>query len=755
VTHKSLTMVSWLGELHIWTLNNHTIIPDEDVGCFTYREKNYPVEQNYAVEKCKYTESRDATWTPRNKRPERLRDTLKEVEDLLSHHKCIHTVWINKRLLQIYISNGCIVSFAVSQHTGDVDKIVIDKTLLGKLSGDSSSAVLPTNNFLVVAHADKTKLDYIYFTKKINSSEIPKKLEKLSVYEPKVCQVDLPGPVGRRLDRHLVCNIHQDLVLCWWPTASEEAWPWAPITGDRDRANVVILAAHGGHLGLVAYTRTEGNPMDIQFSVEHGHRILTVECSTSNEINADICMYELQKGKIQRLSVVSIPLKSEIVCQGRACTEDRVLLGCQDSSLVLFDENRKVTQLTKAALSPAIIEWHPSGVIVAVASRKGQVQLFDQALTPLTQQLIKDDLYPLPTLDINNLFRSPTTLEHIAWSPMLEQPENVTEPIDSLFIICDRGPLAMLQYSLGVLSQGQLTPLALLNQYIKHKQTDEAVNILCSLSWNVEGATCYACLSAIINYLLRQSLNASLEVQLEAALGTFYAPPKPLNEATVLEFRDPVGRLARRFFHHLLRYTRFDKAYLLAVDIGSRDLFMDIHYVATDKGETALAEVARRKADQIETMSSDTSSFEEYEDAGSEEDSSENSESYDSDSDYIDNIAPPRPPRVPCSNRDVKRAPPLPPVLTNPPPITRFNANSHELAMRPDHAWKQSSMYMPEAALQQLEEELSSEMFHEYTVALLDDIPPPHVPPDEQLRTTQQQSARVEAEVKVIHFGIV
>ena len=62
--------------------------------------------------------------------------------------------------------------------------------------------------------------------------------------------------------------------------------------------------------------------------------------------------------------------------------------------------------------------------------------------------------------------------------------------------------------------------------------------------------------------------------QLEAALGTFYAPVKPLSEVTVLEYRDPISRLARRFFHHLLRFTRFDKAFLLAVDIGARDLFM-------------------------------------------------------------------------------------------------------------------------------------------------------------------------------------
>lgn len=43
--------------------------------------------------------------------------------------------------------------------------------------------------------------------------------------------------------------------------------------------------------------------------------------------------------------------------------------------------------------------------------------------------------------------------------------------------------------------------------------------------------------------------------QLEASLGTFYAPTRPLLDTTVLEYRDPISKYARRFFHHLLRWT--------------------------------------------------------------------------------------------------------------------------------------------------------------------------------------------------------
>ena len=41
--------------------------------------------------------------------------------------------------------------------------------------------------------------------------------------------------------------------------------------------------------------------------------------------------------------------------------------------------------------------------------------------------------------------------------------------------------------------------------------------------------------------------------QLETALGTFYAPKRPLSDQTIQDYRDPISRLARRFFHHLLR----------------------------------------------------------------------------------------------------------------------------------------------------------------------------------------------------------
>ena len=50
---------------------------------------------------------------------------------------------------------------------------------------------------------------------------------------------------------------------------------------------------------------------------------------------------------------------------------------------------------------------------------------------------------------------------------------------------------------------------------------------------------------------------------LEGALGTFYAPSHPLTEGAIIQFRDDISRIARKFFHHLLRLVRSSSIHLI------------------------------------------------------------------------------------------------------------------------------------------------------------------------------------------------
>ncbi|KAG2467337.1 FRITZ protein, partial [Polypterus senegalus] len=481
------------------------------------------------------------------------------------------------------------------------------QTTGGRLRGEGAEdRFVLADTFMILTFLEKNKVCYVQFTKKQSSPDLSRRLEKLSISELKVSYVDLPGPSGRRVDRRLALNCLQDMAICWWPTINDSAWPWSPISSERDRANLVLLGCTNDSFQILHCIHTEWDPLDAGFSISQPYQLYTVEHSINadKEKMADSCIYDCSRNKVHRITVTSIPLKSRAISCSLDCTEEKLILGCQDSSLVLYDSHRQVTLLAQADLLPTIIEWHPSGAMFVVGSSQGELQCFDVAIAPLKVQVLAEDLNPKVNIQFNKHFNVSTSLTQIQWAVGQGPSQSGTLNIhDLLFLRFDKGPLGMLCFKLGAMTTGQLGHTELVHQCIRYGQIDEAVNILSAINWNTMGPDCYICLSAIFDHLLRQNLTAEREAQIEAALGTFYTPARPLTETTVLEYRDAICKYARRFFHHLLRYQRFEKAFLLAIDIGARDLYMDIHYLALDKGELVLAEVAKKKANEIDAES--------------------------------------------------------------------------------------------------------------------------------------------------------
>ena len=184
-----------------------------------------------------------------------------------------------------------------------------------------------------------------------------------------------------------------------------------------------------------------------------------------------------------------------------------------------------------------------------------------------------------------------------------------------------------------------------------------------SLNWELSPQNCFNCLSLFMDHLLTlkpsteyegksscssshlsPSLPPSLSLSpslspspplsllsplslfipelMESALGSFFA--SGLSQSILNEYRAPVHLLARRFFFQLLRSSRFQKAFSLAVELSSRDLFMvkknlkrkrggikkrakeiysflsffkELHHTAQLHNETTLAELSLKKAE--------------------------------------------------------------------------------------------------------------------------------------------------------------
>ncbi|XP_013370136.1 PREDICTED: WD repeat-containing and planar cell polarity effector protein fritz homolog isoform X3 [Chinchilla lanigera] len=581
-----------LTELHLWSLKNTLHIGDRDIGIYQYYGKKDPP-------------ARDYPWTLKNRRPEKLRDSLRELEELMQNSQCVLSKWKNKYVCQLLFGSGVLVSLSLSGP--QLEKVVIDRSLVGKLISDTISDALLTDSFILLSFLAQSKLCFIQFTKKTDSLDVNKRLEKLSALDYKISYYEVPGPVNRTTQRHLAISCTQDVVICWWPLVSDDAWPWAPIASEKDRANLLLLGYAQGKLEVLSSIRTEWDPLDVCFSAKQPYRVLTVEHSISvdKEPMADSCIYECVRNKIHCVSVTRIPLRSKAISCCRNVAEDKLILGCEDSSVVLYEAHRRVTLLAQAEVLPSLISCHPSDAILLVGSNQGELQIFDMALSPINIQLLAENRLPKETLPFSKFFDVSSSLVQMQWvaPPVMSQKPESKDIYDRLFLRFDRGPLGVLLFKLGILTQGQLGPVDIIFQYIHYGEICEAINILSGMNWDTVGQQCFISMTAIVNHLLRQRLTPEREAQLEASLGTFYAPSRPLLDTTILEYRDKISKYARRFFHHLLRYQRFEKAFLLAVDIGARDLFMDIHYLALDKGELALAEVARKKASDIDEES--------------------------------------------------------------------------------------------------------------------------------------------------------
>lgn len=135
--------------------------------------------------------------------------------------------------------------------------------------------------------------------------------------------------------------------------------------------------------------------------------------------------------------------------------------------------------------------------------------------------------------------------------------------------------------------------------YISLDQIEKAINVLLSLNWDTYGAMCLLSLHKIANYIFKLPATAELEGLMQKALGTFHIPSKPLCFETENEFGDNVDDITRRFFHYLIRYKSFEKAFSLAIDINDADLFMILHKCAKAHGQIDMANESFKKAEEI------------------------------------------------------------------------------------------------------------------------------------------------------------
>lgn len=186
------------------------------------------------------------------------------------------------------------------------------------------------------------------------------------------------------------------------------------------------------------------------------------------DISVENSTFEIVKcSRLQRSSVVSIPLQSKSCCIEFSPDRSNLLLGCVDGSVILYNLTRALTHCVRSIFIPVIIRWHNDGYMVAIASAQGQIQCFDFALSCIKMQCISEDVTPTSVIDLSVYFTQTSkpqlpSLVGMEWNVKNSQNEGNENLTNDSFLLLtfSAGPLVMIK----VLSAAVITPEILVSK---------------------------------------------------------------------------------------------------------------------------------------------------------------------------------------------------------------------------------------------------------------------------------------------------
>ncbi|KAK0095293.1 hypothetical protein PV326_008759 [Microctonus aethiopoides] len=595
-------MFSLQGDIKLWSFECDINIHDTDFGAFRYHEKRF--DNIYNESKRTYSQERGMLYMPQNRKGNKLKEKIKYLEEHLRDNSVVYCRWYNQYIIQLIFTSGLLCYVQVNLFTGDIEKIIFDRFLVGKVPDTISDAAIATNHIICV-HSDN-QIIIVHFGKP--KSQI---FDKISKLEPKFLTVDLPSPSSRRAEKKICINKSGDLVLIWWKSTINEVYPWSPAMKEHDHANVHLYRLHGIKFELLCYLRTEFDPLCIKFNTQQDNTIHSIEqkVSRKGEVTIEWQVYGIsQQDKLQRIEVISIPLPTHTTCAKFSPNQNMLLLCCIDGSMIVHDHVKRTNNILKAGFIPTLATWHNDGLIFSVGNERGQVQHYDISLSCIKTQLLNEDAMPTNTLDLSVYFKNQPALIKIAWNKKFSDNNLCNDRLNDrdalLLILFERGPIGVIR----IVEGNNLSGDVLVHRYLNLQLPDRATSLLLSINWDLQPRICMYALSQIVNYLFKLPLCPEHENLIQNALSSFYVPAQSISQTVEDEYSNEVRDLTRKFFYHLVRHKLFEKAFRLAIDLNDHDLFMDIHFYAIAINDEKMASMAEERAQLILNRSDSCSS---------------------------------------------------------------------------------------------------------------------------------------------------
>ncbi len=568
----------------------------------------------------------------------KLKDQMKQLDSLLEKSDSIaKTIWLSPNRLLLITRDAVLTWLLIDPTSGDLIKILIDNKSLTNLSGTTvcdAALVIRSKPVLILAYSDKSVIDLISlsktFTDHMKTWPTTQNLEKLSLFQPTITSFEFSCPNAYSIQKRISLNSdNNEFFSLWWPndgqvanfdrTNPQQQQGFSLLERDDLRNNILLLSlnitTHDTNL-LEHVFKSDGLLLSCSYLTSTSLVAVEQTETSNNKYALTIYRYDFpdhtpdQFRKSLKIKLNGFNLNARIHSTEQVKPSSKhILMLATDQTLVLYEKGRNIVRKHKltSSINECLfdgVEWVLEDLIFCVySSIKGQVCIFDVAFNQIDLSYQTRSLQAFKSL---SEYLNPNILTPNNRLKRLVSARSVFKGQLWLEFNYSNGPFGLLKLCLP----DKFSNVHLVSFYMKNLQSDAtdearwltyAVRLIQVLDWEVEASQCLACLYRILSYVLsgRVVLNLRTQLLVEEALGSFYRPAQKLSEKTVYENKFQVSRWARKYFYQLVRSGSLSKAFLLAVDIGAKDLFDDLYYCALDRGENQVAEVCRKKYREI------------------------------------------------------------------------------------------------------------------------------------------------------------
>ena len=255
-----------------------------------------------------------------------------------------------------------------------------------------------------------------------------------------------------------------------------------------------------------------------------------------------------------------------------------------DATLLVIDEINHVQRSKASVLSRNLtgIWWIIDNLLFAVADMYGSIVFYDIALNPI---------WPVLSAFQKLNFHQELNIEpHIVViNQLVHSNPSPSSNLTLLLQFSQGGPIGLIDIHFPIQNIHSL-----LKFYLNSQNYAYTIDLFWCLDWSRNDSDARLALSYISQEFFRQ-FTSHQSIYLEQILRTFYAPLRPISDASILRNRSFVNQIAMKFFYYLLRRKFYIKALQLAKHLDLRSIYLDLYYACDHDQEKTILNVCAQK----------------------------------------------------------------------------------------------------------------------------------------------------------------